>query len=86
MNSNGLSLYASSPSMSNYGGKRKGKKTMKGGYKGWSPLNNIASTASPFSGATSQPQVFVGGKRRKSTKKSVKSGRKRTKKIYKNKK
>jgi hypothetical protein len=89
MKLNGMSADDSYPSMSNYGGKKKGKKSMTGGYKSLSPLNNIASTASPYSGATAQPQVFVGGKTkkrgkkglRKGGKKSVKNGRKRTKKM-----
>jgi hypothetical protein len=39
---------------------------MKGGYSASRSLNDLASTASPFSGnKTAQPQVWLGGRSRK---------------------
>lgn len=54
-----------------YGGRRHRKR---GGTKGWSPLNGIASHAADFSGKSAMPQAWVGGKRtkRRSHKKSHK--------------
>jgi hypothetical protein len=41
-------------------------RTMRGGYSASHSLNNLAATASPFSGnKTAQPQVWLGGKSRK---------------------
>jgi hypothetical protein len=40
----------------------KSRKNKKGGYKDNISHNNLASSASPFSGKTAQPQTWVGGK------------------------
>ena len=50
-----------------YGGKRRMRK--RGGFRGWTPLNNLASTASPFSGRTAQASYVGGRRRRRHTKK-----------------
>jgi len=42
------------------------RRTMRGGYSANHSLNDLASTASPFSGnKTAQPQVWLGGRSRK---------------------
>jgi hypothetical protein len=42
------------------------RRTMRGGYSANHSLNDLASTASPFSGnKTAQPQVWLNGKSRK---------------------
>jgi hypothetical protein len=47
------------------GGRRRSKR---GGYSANTPTNGLASTASPFSGKTAQPHVWVGGKTRRRNK------------------
>ena len=49
----------------------------KGGTKGYTSLTNIASNASPFSGETAKPQVWVGGKRTKRYRKKNRNTKKR---------
>ena len=42
------------------------RRTMRGGYSASHSLNDLAATASPFSGnKTAQPQVWLGGRSRK---------------------
>lgn len=63
------------PSQYSYGGskKRRNKKTMRakrtkrmrGGYKDNISLNNLASSAAPFSGATARAHNWVGGRKRR---------------------
>ena len=48
------------------------KRKYRGGYYPNTPINNSASNASPYKGTTAQPRVWVGGKSRKSKRKSVK--------------
>lgn len=64
---------SSSSSSSLTGGRRRRRtrrmrrrRTMRGGYSANHSLNDLASTASPFSGnKTAQPQVWLGGRSRK---------------------
>ncbi len=51
------------PAASGYMGGRRHRK--RGGTKGWTPLNNVASHAADFSGKSAMPQAWVGGKRTK---------------------
>ena len=60
---------------SSYGGSKRRKSTrfrksrrMKGGYKDSISLNNLASTAAPFSGATARAHNWVGGRKKRRTK------------------
>ena len=55
------------PTNQNAGGRRK-RMRMRGGYKGWTPLNNLAYEAAPFSGHTARAS-WVGGRKHKHTKK-----------------
>jgi hypothetical protein len=48
------------------------KKKYRGGYYPNTPLNNIASNASSYKGATAQPRAWVGGRSRKSRRSSSK--------------
>jgi hypothetical protein len=42
------------------------RRTMRGGYSASHSLNDLAATASPYSGnKTAQPQVWLGGRSRK---------------------
>jgi hypothetical protein len=49
------------------GGRRR-RTSKRGGYSANTPTNGLASTASPFSGKTAQPHVWVGGKTRRRNK------------------
>ncbi len=59
--------YNSTPTQS-YGGKtkrHKHRRSMKGGFTGYTPTTGLSSNAASFSGPTAQPQVWLGGKSRK---------------------
>ena len=59
----------------NAGGRRR-RKRMRGGYKGWTPLNDLAYKAAPFSGNTARAS-WVGGRKHKHTKKCCMGGKRR---------
>jgi hypothetical protein len=68
--SNTSSTYSSNNFNANYGGKKTRRRKMKGGYKDYTPKNNIASNAASFSGITAKPHTYVGGKSKKAHKKT----------------
>ena len=73
---------APSPTPSSFpvtGGRRR-RTSKRGGYSAKTPLNGLASTSSPFSGKTAQPQVWVGGKTRRRHKHSKSCKHKRSRK------
>jgi Tfp pilus assembly protein PilV len=47
------------------GGRRKRKTSKRGGYSANTPINGLASTSASFSGKTTQPQVWAGGRTRR---------------------
>jgi hypothetical protein len=65
------------------GGKKKRSRGKRGGYSANTPLNNIASSASPYKGVeTAQPHNWVGGKskrggRRRKTRRTRRNRRSR---------
>jgi hypothetical protein len=48
-----------------YGGKSKKRRTMRGGYKSYTPTTGLAGHGASFSGQTAKPHTLVGGKTRK---------------------
>ena len=49
-----------------YGGKtkrHKHRRSMKGGFTGYTPTTGLSSNAASFSGSTAQPQVWLGGRK-----------------------
>ena len=49
---------------SSYGGKRRRKMRMRGGFKDNVSLTNLASHASPFAGSTAKAHNWVGGRKK----------------------
>jgi hypothetical protein len=54
-----------SPSATSVGGRRKHRRTHRGGFHGYSNKNGVDTNAATFSGNTAQPLNWVGGKKTK---------------------
>ena len=66
------SSYSPPMTTSSYGGRRRSRRYMRGGFKDNMPTTGLAAHAAPFSGQTARPHTWVGGK----TKRRHRKGRK----------